>query len=49
MEDVRELEFPSLITGLNEEDESSKHLPSKEQMDAVDDLITAMNMSSADG
>lgn len=49
MEDVRELEFPPLVTGLSEEDENSKNLPSREQLEAVDDLITAMDMSAADG
>lgn len=42
LEDMRELEFPSLST--NPED--SKAAPSKDQLDAVDSLIDAMDMSA---
>lgn len=48
MEDMRELEFPPLITGLKDEDKDSKNMPTEEQLNAVDDLITAMDMSNAD-
>lgn len=52
MEDVRELEFPSLPTGIKEESEagssSTKNDLSSEQLEAVDELITAMDMSNAE-
>lgn len=44
MEDMRELEFPTLGTGMDGSGDS-KNVPSSEQLSAVDDLITAMDMT----
>lgn len=43
IEDMRELEFPSLAV---EPSSSSKSAPSQQQLDAVDSLIDAMDMSA---
>lgn len=43
MEDMRELEFPTLPVSA---ESSSKNAPDQEQLDAVDDLITCMEIPS---
>ena len=48
MEDMRELEFPSLSVEGSDTGETSqnKHKPTQEQLDAVDYLIDCMDMSA---